>query len=213
MTCNHRDFVTTFEQFWFQKSCAQFNDFAQEVNFFMTFCNIWVISTTLSSIAVLLFKEQSMKRCILKWAFSASVFIFFHNQRVVSCMKDVRRHNFVTIERWSDFWCRSVLILHLYIMNWIFSLSNTRSIVVSWLWVSLVIVPDSSSSFSLAFVTMSSRVSVAVWWVKHLLSSQCEWCRLKFSTISCLQSSLISSFRREIVDDYSVKMIDSEHEL
>ena len=145
--------------------------------------------------------------------FSAFVFIFFYNQWVVSCMKDVHKHNFVTIERWSDFWCRSVFILHLYIMNWIFLLSNAKFIVVSWLWVSLVIVFNSSNSFSLVFITMFSKTSVTVWWIKHLLSSQYEWCRLKSSTISCLQSSLISSFRWEIVDDFSVKMIDSEHEL
>ncbi len=179
----------------------------------MISCNAWVISATLSFIAVLSSRKQSMKRCILKWAFSASVFIFFYNRRVLSCMKNVRRHNFVTIEKWSDSWCRSILILHLCIMNWIFSLSNARFIVVSWLWVSLVIMFDSSSSFSLAFVMMSSRAFIAVWWVKHLLSLQCEWCRLKSFTISCLQSSLISLFRREIVDDSSVKMIDSEHEL
>ncbi len=154
-----------------------------------------------------------MKRCILRWVFIASVFIFFHNRQVVSCMKNVRRHNFVTIERWSNFWCRLIFILHLYIMNWIFSLSNARFIVVSWLWVSLVIMSDSSSSSSLAFVMMSSIAFNAVWWVKHLLSFQCKWCRLKSSMISCLQSSLISSFRWEIVDDSSVKMIDSEHEL
>ena len=145
--------------------------------------------------------------------FSASVFIFFHSQRVMSCMKNVHKHNFVTIERWSDLWCRSILILHLYIMNWIFSLSNTRFIVVSWLWVFLVIVSDSSSSFSLAFIMMFSRAFIAVWWIKHFLPSQCKWCRLKSSTINYSQFSLISSFRREIVNDSSVKMINSEHEL
>ncbi len=133
MICSHHDFVMTFKQIWFQKFCAQFNDFAQEVNFLMISCNAWVISVTLSFIAVLSSRKQSIKRCIIRWVFSASVFIFFYNRRVVSCMKDVRRHNFVTIERWSNFWCKSVLILHLYIMNWIFSLSNTRFIVVSWL--------------------------------------------------------------------------------
>ena len=179
----------------------------------MTSCNAWVISATLSSIAVLSSRKQLTKRCILRWVFSASVFIFFHNRQVVSCMKNVRRHSFVKIERWSDSWCRSVLILHLCIMNCIFSLSNARSIVVSWLWVSLVIVSDSSSNFSFAFVIMFNKASVAVWWVKHLLSSQCEWCRFKSSTINCSQSFLISSFRWEIVDDSSVKMIDSEHEL
>ena len=159
------------------------------------------------------FKEWSMRKYILRWAFSASMFIFFHSQRVMSCMKNVHRHNFVIIERWSDSWCRSVLISHLCIMNCIFSLSNARSIVVSWLWVFLVIVSDSSSSFNLAFVMMFSRASVAVWQVKHLLPSQCEWCMLKSLTISCSQSSLISSFRREIVNDSFVKMINSEHEL
>ena len=179
----------------------------------MISCSAWVISVTLSSIIVLSSRKRSMRKCILRWAFSASVFIFFHNRRVVNCMKNVRRHNFMTIERWSDFWCRLILILHLCIMNWIFLLSNARFIVVSWLRIFLVIVPDSSSSSSLAFVMMSSRAFIAVWWVKHLLPSQYEWCRLKSSTTSCSQSSLISSFRREIVDDSSVKMIDSEHEL
>jgi len=179
----------------------------------MISCNIWMISTTLSFIAVLLSRKWLTRRCIFKWVFSASVFIFFHNRQVVNCMKNVHKHIFMTIERWSNFWCRSILILHLCILNWIFSLSNARFIVVSWLWVSLVIMPDSSSSFNLVFITMSSRTFVAVWWVKHLLSSQCKWCRLKSFMISCLQSSLISSFRREIVDDSSVKMIDSEHEL
>jgi len=172
-----------------------------------------VISTTLSSIAVLSFKEWLTKRCILKWVFSASMFIFFHSRRVVSCMKNVRRHNFMTIERWSNSWCRSVLILHLCIMNCIFSLSNAKFIVVSWLWVSLVIVSDSSNSFNLAFIMMFSRASVTVWWVKHLLSLQCEWCMLKSFTISCLQSSLISLFRREIVNDSFVKMMNNEHKL
>ncbi len=139
----------------------------------MISCNAWVISATLLSIAVLSSRKQSTKRCILKWAFSASVFIFFHNQRVVSCIKIVRRHNFVTIEKWSDFWCKLILTLHLYIMNWIFSLSNARSIVVSWLWIFLVIVSDSSSSFNLTFVMMSSKAFIAVWRVKHLLSESC----------------------------------------
>ena len=128
----------------------------------MISCNTWVISATLSFIAVLLSRKWSMRRCILKRVFSASVFIFFHNQWVVSCMKNVCRHNFVTIERWSNLWCRSILILHLYIMNWIFSLSNARFIVVSWLWVSLVIVSDSSSSSSLAFIIMSSKAFITV---------------------------------------------------
>ncbi len=88
----------------------------------MTICSTWVISATLSSIAVLSSRKRSTGRCILRWAFSASVFIFFHNRRVVSCTKDVRRHNFVAIERWSDSWCRLVLTSHLCIMNWIFSL-------------------------------------------------------------------------------------------
>ncbi len=100
-------------------------------------------------------------------------------------------------------------------VSWIeFSRCQTLNlIVVSWLWVSLVIVSDSSSSFSLAFVMMFSKASVAMWWVKHLLSFQYEWCRLKSSMISCSQSFLISLFRQEIVDDSSVKIIDSEHEL
>jgi len=172
-----------------------------------------VISVTLSFIAVLLLRKRSTRRCILKWAFNASVFIFFHNRWVVNCTKNVCRHNFVTIERWSDSWCKSVFILHLCIMNCIFSLSNAKFIVVSWLWISLIIVSDSSSNFSLAFIMMSSKASVTMWWVKHFLPSQCEWCRLKSSMINCLQSFLISSFKQEIVNNSSVKMIDSEHEL
>jgi len=172
-----------------------------------------VISATLSSIAVLSLRKWLMRKCIFKWVFNASVFIFFHNQWVVSCMKNVHKYNFMTIEKWSNLWCRLILILHLYIMNWIFLLLNAKSIVVSWLWVFLVIVSDSNNSFSLAFIIMFSKAFITMWWVKHLLSSQCEWCRLKSFTISCLQSFLISSFRREIVNDSSVKMINSKHEL
>ncbi len=179
----------------------------------MTSCNIWVISVTLSFIAILLSRRWSMKRYILKWAFNVSVFIFFHNQWVISCMKNVCKHSFMIIERWLNSWCRSVLILHLYIMNCIFLLLNAKFIVVSWLWVFLIIVFNLSNSFSLMFVTMFSKASVIVWWVKHLLSFQYEWCRLKSSMISYLQSSLISSFKQEIVDDSSVKMLDSEHKL
>ncbi len=186
MTCSHHDFITTFKQFCFQKSCAQFNDFAYEVNFLMTSCNAWVISATLSSIAVLSFKEWSTRKCILKWVFSVSMFIFFHSQWVISCMKNVRKHNFMTIERWSNSWCRSVLILHLYIMNCIFLLLNARFIVVSWLWIFLVIMFNSSNSFNLTFVMMFSKASITMWWVKHLLSFQCEWCMLKSFIISCL---------------------------
>ncbi len=128
----------------------------------MISCNAWVISTTLSFIAVLSSRKWSMKKCIFKWAFNASVFIFFHNQQVVSCMKDVHKHNFVIIERWSDFWCRLIFILHLYIMNWIFLLLNAKFIVVSWLWISLVIVSDSSSNFNLIFIMMFSKASVTM---------------------------------------------------
>ena len=63
------------------------------------------------------------------------------------------------------------------------------------------------------FIMMFSRTLIAVWWIKYLLSFQYEWCKLKFFIISCLQSSLISSFKQEIVDDSSVKMINNEHEL
>ncbi len=94
------------------------------------------------------------------------------------------------IERWFDLWCRSIRTLHLRVMNCIFLLLKTRSIVVNWLWASRVIVSDYSNNFSLAFVMMFSRVSVVVWRVKHLRLSQWEWCRLKSSTISCLQSFL-----------------------
>ncbi len=128
----------------------------------MIFCNAWVISATLSFIAVLSSRKHSTRRCILKWVFNASMFIFFYNQWVVSCIKDVCRHNFVTIKRWSDFWCKLILILHLCIMNWIFSLSNAKFIAMSWLWVSLIIVSDSSSNLSLVFVMMFSKVSITM---------------------------------------------------
>ncbi len=172
-----------------------------------------MISATLSFITVLSLRKWLTRKCVLKWVFSASVFIFFHNWWVVNCMKDVHKHNFMIIKRWSNFWCKLIFILHLYIMNWIFSLLNAKFIVVNWLWVFLVIVFNSSNNFNLMFITMFSRISITMWWIKHLLSSQCKWCRLKSFTINCLQSSLINSFKWEIVNDSSMKMIDSEHKL
>ncbi len=136
----------------------------------MISCNIWMISITLSFITVLSLRKQLIRRCILKWVFNAFVFIFFHNQWVVSCIRNVCKHNFMIIERWSNFWCKLILILHLCIMNWIFSLSNAKFIVVNWLWVFLIIMFNLSSNFSLAFVMMFSRAFITMWWVKHLLS-------------------------------------------
>ncbi len=138
---------------------------------------------------------------------------FFQSHQVENCTKIVYRHSSVTIERWFDFWCRSVRTSHLRIMNCIFSLLKTKSIVVNWLWASRVIVSDFSNNFSLAFVMVFSRVSAVVCWVKHLRFSQCEWCKLKFSTTSCLQSFLSSLFKREIVENFSVNVMNSELEL
>ncbi len=145
--------------------------------------------------------------------FNTSVFIFFQSHQVKNCTEIVYKHSFVMIERWFDFWCRSIRILHLRVMNCIFSLLKTRSIVVNWLWASQVIVSDFSNNFSLVFVMMFSRVSVVVWWVKHLHLFQWEWCRLKSFTISCLQSFLSSLFKWEMIEDFSVNVVNSEHEL
>ena len=139
--------------------------------------------------------------------------IFFQSQWVEDCTEIVCKFNSVTIERWSDLWCKSVYTLHLHVIDCIFSLLKTKSIVVNWLWVSRVIVSDFSSSLSFAFVMTFNRVSIIVYWVKHLHLSQCEWCRLKSFTISCLQSFLSSSFKREIVESFSVNVMNSEFEL
>ncbi len=117
------------------------------------------------------------------------------------------------IERWFNLWCISIHILHLRVMNCIFSLLKTKSIVVNWLWALRVMMSDFNNNFSLAFVIMFSRVSVIVWWMKHLHLSQWEWCRLKSSMISCLQSFLSSSFKREMIENLSVNVVNIEHEL
>ena len=64
--CSRLDFVTTSKQLWFQKFLAQFNDFAQKVNFSMISCSILIISVTLSFISALLFKKWSDERCICR---------------------------------------------------------------------------------------------------------------------------------------------------
>ena len=141
------------------------------------------------------------------------MFIFFQSRWVEDCIEIVCKFNSVIIERWSDLWCKSIRTLHLHVIDCIFSLLKTKSIVVNWLWVSRVIVSDFSSSLSLAFVMTFNRVSIIVYWVKHLHLSQCEWCRLKSFTTSCLQSFLSSSFKREIVESFSVNVMNSEFEL
>ncbi len=138
---------------------------------------------------------------------------FFQSQWVKDCTEIICRFNSVTIERWSDLWCKLIRTLHLHVIDCIFSLLKTKFIIVNWLWVLQVIMPDFSSSFSLAFVMMFSRISIIICWVKHLHLSQCKWCRLKSSTTSCLQSFLSSSFKREIVENFSVNVMNSELEL
>ncbi len=66
MICSHLDFITTLKQLWFQKFLAQFDDFAQRVNFLMIFYSTLMISVALSFISALLFREQSDKKCIHK---------------------------------------------------------------------------------------------------------------------------------------------------
>ncbi len=141
------------------------------------------------------------------------MFIFFQSQQVESCTEIVCKFSSVTIERWSDLWCRSIRTLHLHVIDCIFSLLKTKLIIVNWLWVLQVIVSDFNSSFNLAFVMTFSRVSVILCRVKHLYFSQCEWCKLKSSTTSCLQSFLSSSFKREIVESLSVNVLNSELKL
>jgi len=76
-----------------------------------------------------------------------------------------------------------------------------------------VIVSGFNNNASLALMIKSSKLSVAACWVKRLHSSQWEWCRLKSFTINCLQSSLSSSLKQEMIDNSSVNKIDNEHEL
>jgi len=128
-----------------------------------------ITSYTLSFIIILLFKEWFNERCICRYALNASVFIFFHNHRVEDCTEVVCEHSSVTIKRWFNSWCRLMRTLHLHIMNCIFSLFKTKSIVVNWFWVLQVIVSDFSNNFSLALVMMSSKLlTAAVYQVKHL---------------------------------------------
>ncbi len=138
---------------------------------------------------------------------------FFQSHQVKSCTEIVCKHSSTMIKRWFDLWCRLICILHLRVMNCIFSLLKTRLIVVNWLWASQVIVSNFDNNFSLTFVMTFSRVSVIIWWVKHLCFSQWEWYRLKFSTISYLQSFLSSSFKQEMIKDFSMNVVNSEHEL
>ena len=138
---------------------------------------------------------------------------FFQSWRVEDCTEIVCRFNSVTIEKWSDFWCKLIHTSHLHVIDCIFSLLKTKSIVVNWLWASWVIMSDFSSSFSLAFVMLFNKVSIIVCWTKHLYLSQCEWCRLKSYTTIYLQSFLSSLFKQEIVESFSVNVINSELEL
>jgi hypothetical protein len=133
----------------------------------MIFCNILIILHTLSFIIVLSSKEWFKDKCICRSAFNASVFIFFQSCWVESCTKIVCKYSSVMIKRWFNLWCRLIRILHLHVMNCIFSLLKTKSIIVNWLWASQVIVSDFSNNFSLMFVMMFNRVSIIIWWVKH----------------------------------------------
>ncbi len=127
------NFIIIFEQFKFQKFFAQFDDFVKKVNFSMIFCNILITLHTLLFIIILLFKEWFNERCICKYALNASVFIFFHNHQVEDCTEVVYKHSFMIIERWFNSWYKSMHTLHLHIMNCIFSLLKTKSIIVNWL--------------------------------------------------------------------------------
>jgi len=211
--CSHLDFITIFKQFEFQKFFAQLDDFVMKINFSMIFCSILITSHTLMFIIVLLFKERFDERCICRYALNASVFIFFHSHQVEDCTEVVCRHSFMTIKRWFNSWCKSMCTLHLLIMNCIFSLLKTRSIIVNWLWVLQVIVSDFSNNFSLALIMMSSKLLTAACWVKHLCFSQWEWCRLKSFMISCSQSSLSSSLKQEMIKDLFIDVKNSEHKL
>ncbi len=179
----------------------------------MIFCSILITSHILLFIIILLFKEWFNERCICRYALNASVFIFFHNHWVEDCTEVVYKQSSVTIERWFNSWCRSMCILHLHVMNCIFSLLKTKLIIVNWLWILQVIMSDFSNNFSLVLVIMSSKLSIAACWMKHLYSSQWEWCRSKSFMISCLQLFLSSLFKREMIEDFSVDVKNSEHEL
>ena len=164
---SHLYFVTISEQFEFQKFFAWLDDFVKRVDFLMIFCNILITLHILSFIIVLLFKERFNERCIHKYALNASVFIFFHSHWVEDCTEVVYKQSSVTIERWFNSWCKLMCILHLHVMNCIFSLLKTKLIVVNCLWVLRVIVSDFSNNSSLALVTMSSKLLIAAYWVKH----------------------------------------------
>ncbi len=166
--CSYLDFITVFEQFEFQKFFAQFDDFVKKINFLMIFYNILITSHTLSFIIILLFKEWFNERCICRYALNASMFIFFHNHWVKDCTEVVYKQSSVTIERWFNSWCKSMCILHLHIMNCIFSLLKTKSIVVNWLQALQVIMSDFSNNFSLVLIIMSSKLLITTCWVKHL---------------------------------------------
>ncbi len=206
MICSHLDFITIFEQFEFQKFFAQLDDFVKKIDFLMISYSILITLHIFSFIIILLFKERFDERCICRYALNASVFIFFHSYWDEDCTEVVCKQSSVTIKRWFNSWCRSMRILHLHVMNCIFSLLKTRLIVVDWLWVLQVIVSDFSNNFSLVLVTTSSKLLIAACWVKHLHSFQWEWCRLKSLMISCLQSSLSSSLKRKMIKDFSVNV-------
>lgn len=114
-------------------------------------------------IIILLFKEQLDNRCICKYA---SVFIFFHSYSVENCTEVICKFSFMMIERWSNSWCRSMCILHLHILNYVFSLLKTKSIFVNWLWVLQVIMSNFSSNSSLALIMMLSKLLIVACWVK-----------------------------------------------
>ncbi len=156
--CSHLDFITIFKQFEFQKFFAWLDDFVKRINFSMIFCNILITLHTFLFIIILLFKEWFNERCICRYALNASVFIFFHNHQVEDCTEVVCKHSFMIIKRWFNSWCRLMCILHLHVMNCIFSLSKTKSIVVNWLWILQVIMSDFSNNFSLMLVMMSSKL-------------------------------------------------------
>ncbi len=127
----------------------------------MISCNILITLHILSFIIILLFKERFNERCIHKCALNASVFIFFHNYWVEDCTEVVCRQSSVIIEKWFNSWCRLMRILHLRVMNCIFSLLKTKLIVVNWLWILQVIMSDFSNNFSLTLVMISSKLSIA----------------------------------------------------
>ncbi len=131
--CSCLDFVTISEQFKFQKFFAQLDDFVKKINFLMISYSILITLHTLSFIIILLFKERFNERCIHRYALNASVFIFFHSHWVEDCIKVVCKQSSMTIERWFNSWCRSMCILHLHVINCIFSLLKTKSIIVNWL--------------------------------------------------------------------------------